>query len=81
MIERTQNRFGLWPERLTADSTSGSAEMLGWLVHEQGSESHIPVVDKSERDDGTLSRIDFTSDHRRNLYICPAGHELCHYRR
>ena len=29
MIERTQDRFGLYPERLAADSAYGSAEMLG----------------------------------------------------
>ena len=36
MIERTQDRFDLYPERLAADSAYGSAEMLGWLVHERG---------------------------------------------
>ena len=54
MIERTQDRFGLWPERLAADSAYGSAEMLAWLVHERGIEPHIPVFDKSERQDGTF---------------------------
>ena len=49
MIERTQDRFGLYPERLAADSAYGSAEMLAWLVHERGIEPHIPVFDKSER--------------------------------
>jgi transposase len=53
MIERTQDRFGLWPERLAADSAYGSAENLAWLVHERGIEPHIPVFDKSERKDGT----------------------------
>ena len=32
MIDRTTNRFGLYPERLIADSAYGSAPMLGWLV-------------------------------------------------
>ena len=35
MIERTQDRFGLWPERLAADAGYGSADMLAWLVHER----------------------------------------------
>jgi transposase len=47
MIERAQDRFGLYPERLAADSAYGSAEMLAWLVHERGIEPHIPVFDKS----------------------------------
>ena len=46
--------------------------MLAWLVHEQGIEPHIPVFDKSTRKDGTFRRSDFTHDHERNLYVCPA---------
>ena len=76
MIARTQDRFGLWPARLAADSAYGSAENLDWLVHERGIEPHIPVFDKSERRDGTFSRSDFSYDHARDLYICPAGKEL-----
>ena len=76
MIERSQDRFGLYPERLAADSAYGSAEMLAWLVHERGIEPHIPVFDKSERRDGTFERADFTYDHRRDLYTCPGGKEL-----
>jgi len=81
MIERSQDRFGLWPERLAADSAYGSAEMLGWLVHERGIEPHIPVFDKSGRSDGTFERSDFTYDHRRDLYTCPGGRELRQYHR
>ncbi|OUI86556.1 transposase, partial [Acetobacter sp. DmW_043] len=47
MIERTQETFGIWPERLAADTAYGSAENLAWLVHERGIEPHIPVFDKS----------------------------------
>jgi transposase len=71
MIERTQDRFGFWPERLAADSAYGSAENLAWLVHDRGIEPHIPVFDKSERRDGTFERTDFTYDHRRDAYTCP----------
>jgi len=76
MIDRTQERFGLWPERLAADAAYGSAENLAWLVHERGIEPHIPVFDKSQRTDGTYSRDDFAYDHQRDCYICPAGKEL-----
>jgi len=55
MIERTEDRLGLCAERLAADSAYGSAEMLGWLVNEHAIEPHIPVFDKSARDDGTFS--------------------------
>ena len=81
MLERTQERFDLWPERLTADTAYGSAEMLNWLVHERGIEPHIPVFDKSAREDGTFSRSDFTYDHATDAYTCPAGKQLVHGRR
>jgi hypothetical protein len=64
MIERTEDCLGLCPERLAADSAYGSAEMLGWLVNERAIEPHIPVFDKSARDDGTFSRGDFDYNHR-----------------
>ena len=52
MIERTADRFGLKPERLAADSAYGSAPSLDWLVKTKGIAPHIPVLDKSQRDDG-----------------------------
>lgn len=76
MIERTEERFDLWPERLAADAGYGSAENLAWLVHERGIEPHIPVFDKSARTDGTFARSDFSYDHERDLYTCPGGKAL-----
>lgn len=76
MIERTQERFGLWPEKLVADAAYGAAPNLGWLVEEQGIEPHIPVLDKSARTDDTLARSDFTYDHEDDSYVCPEGHRL-----
>ena len=55
MIERTEERFGLKPERLAGDTAYGAAPMLNWLVEEKGIAPHIPVFDKSKRDDGTFS--------------------------
>jgi transposase len=72
MIDRTEARFALKPDRLAGDVAYGTGEMLGWLVA-RGIEPHIPVWDKSERDDGTFSRADFTYDEARDLYICPGG--------
>ena len=76
MIERTEECFGLYPERLAGDTAYGSAKMLGWLVHERGIEPHIPVFDKSDREDGTFSRGDFTYDHEGDVYFCPGGKML-----
>ena len=63
MIERSLERFDLYPARLLGDSAYGSAEMLGWLVDERGIEPHVTVFDTSTRQDGTFSRDDFTYDH------------------
>lgn len=76
MIDRTMDRFGLYPDRLVADTAYGTAPMLDWLVEERGIEPHIPVFDKSRRTDGTFSRDDFTYDREIDAYVCPAGNEL-----
>ena len=76
MLERRAERFGLKPERLAGDSAYGSAEMLHWLVEEQMIEPHVPVIDKSERQDGTFSRSDFTYDAEADTYTCPEGKTL-----
>jgi transposase len=73
MIERTEQRFGLKPERLAADTAYGSAANLNWIVNEKKIAPHIPVIDKSKREDGSLSRDDFTFDKDRNVYVCPQG--------
>jgi transposase len=70
MIERTGERLGLKPKRLAADTAYGTGKFLGWLLA-AGIAPHIPVWDKSARDDGTLSRSDFRWDKRRGIYICP----------
>src|SRR5262244_1024652 len=62
MIERTQERFGLKPERLAADTAYGSAATLNWIVNEKRIAPHIPVIEKSKHEDGSLSREDFTFD-------------------
>jgi IS5 family transposase len=49
MIERSMQRFNLYPAKVMGDSAYGSAEMLGWLVYEQGIEPHVTVFDKSGR--------------------------------
>ena len=76
MIERTNEVFGLHPKRLAADTAYGSAPMLAWLLKEKKIAPHVPVFDKSQRTDGTLSRFDFFWHQDRNIYICPQGKTL-----
>jgi transposase len=76
MLERAEERFGLKPQRLAADSAYGSAPMLNWLVEEKRITPHIPVIDKSKREDGTFSREDFRYDEATDTYVCPSGKTL-----
>ena len=76
MIERTEARFDLKPKRLVADTAYGTGTFLGWLVKEKRITPHIPVWEKSDRQDGIFSRADFVWDKRHGHYICPNGKPL-----
>jgi IS5 family transposase len=78
MLDRTQERFGIWPERLAADTGYGDAANLAWLVHERGIEPHIPVFERN-RTDGCYGRDDFSYDHDTDSYTCPGGKPLRRY--
>ena len=67
MVERTEQRFGLKPQWLAGDTAYGSGKNLHWLVNDKDIKPHIPVIDKSKREDGTFSREDFTFDKERNV--------------
>jgi len=44
-------RLRIKPQRLAAASVYGSAPMLNWLVEEKQITPHIPVIDKSKREE------------------------------
>jgi hypothetical protein len=46
------------------------------MVNSKGIEPHVSLWDKSERDDGTLSRSDFLWDEAENEYRCPESNQL-----
>jgi transposase len=75
MIERVAERFALKPKHLAGDVAYGTGEMLGWLVDRE-IDPHIPVWDRSEREDGSFMRADFSYDKERDIYICPGGKTL-----
>ena len=68
MIERTQQCFDQ-PSYLAADTAYGSAETLHPIVDEKKIAPHIPVIDKSEREDGIFSRADFSFDRSATLRL------------
>jgi hypothetical protein len=43
------------------------------VASEKGIAPHIPVFDRSKRDDGAFSRSDFRYDPTGDVYHCPAG--------
>ncbi len=68
MLDRVEERFDMKPQRLIGDMAYGAADVLGWLVEQKQIAPHIPVWDKSQRTDGTLSASDFVWDEQANEY-------------
>lgn len=50
--------------------------MLHWLRHDKGIAPHIPVWERSARQDGTFESSVFLWDASANAYHCPGGHVL-----
>jgi transposase len=79
MIERTEQRLDLKPDRLAADTAYGTGDFLGWLVG-TGIKPHIPVWEGPGPDDGTFTRNDFVFDASTDTLICPDGKRLQRHR-
>jgi len=76
MIERVEATFALKPERLIGDMAYGTAAMLAWMVEDKGIEPHVPVWDKTQRTDESLSSSDFQWNAEADEYRCPQGQPL-----
>jgi hypothetical protein len=81
MVNRVEQCFGMKPDRLVGDTAYGIAPMLGWMVEDKGIAPHVPVWDRSERKDGTLSSSEFVWNEEANEYRCSQGHALLSDRR
>ena len=46
MLDRTNDRFAITPERMIADTAYGTGPLLEWLVHERGIAPHGTVREK-----------------------------------
>ena len=75
MLDRSETTFGLKPERLTADTAYGTGKLLAWLL-DKGITPHIPVWERYQPTDGMFSRLDFTYDAERDVYLCPNSKPL-----
>jgi transposase len=76
MIERVAERHEITPQRLIGDTAYGTGPMLEWMVQDKGIEPHVPVWEKTERNDGTFSVTDFRWVEQANEYRCPRGEPL-----
>ena len=73
LLERIETKHQIKPKRLMGDTAYGSADMLGYLVDEKNIEPHVPIWDKSKRDDGTYSITEFIWNEEDDNYRCPTG--------
>lgn len=76
MIDRVEDNLQIKPKRLIADTAYGTAAMLNWVVEQKDIEPHIPVWDKSNRNQEIFNRVDFVWDAEADCYHCPAGELL-----
>jgi hypothetical protein len=76
VVDRVKERFDLKPTRLIGDTAYGNAPLLNWMVEEKRIEPHVPVWDKYQRTDGSISSDAFRWDEARDEYRCPQGHPL-----
>lgn len=76
MIERVEANHDVRPRRLMGDTAYGAAENLDYLVEEKSIEPHIPVWDKTSRNNVIFSVSDFRWDESTDEYRCPADRPL-----
>ena len=76
IVEQADQRLDRGLDVAAARIGLDSGPNLNWLVKDKDIAPHIPVIDKSKREDGTFSREDFRFDKERNVYICPAKKTL-----
>jgi len=80
MLDRVEEKLGITPKRLLADTAYGTGPMLDWLVNQKGIKPHIPVFDKTRRKDGAFEVGDFQWDDKKSEYRCPGGQALKSHR-
>ena len=70
-LERTETRFGIKLRILGRRQRLRLGGQPCLAGQEEGNRPHIPVFDKSNRTDGTFSRVDFKFDPDQDRYTCP----------
>ena len=75
MIDRTEERFGLKPDRLLGDGAYGSAELLGWMVDDKKIAPHVTLLETPGRPTESFTHKDFTYHKDKDIFTCPGGKE------
>jgi len=70
---RTRSKGKVHSGMLAAETAYGTADILGWFFEQQTIESHIPMLNESERKDGAFWATDVTYDTDTDAYECPWG--------
>jgi len=76
MIDRTEELFGLKPNRVLGDGAYGSAEFLGWMVDDKKIAPHVTLLETPGRPTQSFTQKDFTYDKAKDVFTCPGGKEL-----
>ncbi len=76
MIDRTEARFGLKPDRLLGDGAYGSAEFLGWMVDDKKIAPHVTLLETPGPPTSSFTQKDFTYDKDKDVFTCLGGKEL-----
>ena len=76
MLNNLEERFGIKPQCLAADTAYGTGEFLAWLIDEKSIEPHIPVKEWHGQNHGAFTRGDFTFQPDDNSFTCPGGKRL-----
>jgi len=76
MMDRVEERFDLKPKRLVGDTAYGTASMLDSIVNKKNIAPHVPVWERTGRNDGSPASSEFTWDEQTNEYRCPQGKPL-----
>ena len=71
MVDRVEQRFQLTPKRFMGDTAYGTTAMLAWMVEHKGIEPHVPVWERWQRNDQTLSSSEFKWNEDLDEYRCP----------
>ena len=75
LLWRTRFRWKLWPRQVTGDKKYGTEDNLV-AIEDQGIRACIPSPDFDHRTQ-FFSADQFRYEAERDVYVCPAGKELC----